>query len=387
MLALMLVSVGAVACAFGISIYYAEVSSRSRGSLIVVAAYVIVCIALYRGYRQDVRLQLSDAGPAETEIDAHLKILDQAKEFFAGSLKTPDTFRLLVSRIDELITPDGVSLLLFDDTRSHLNVVQNDGVAYEKGSKIALDAGAVGRCLEERDVVIDEISRTAAIPLKRDAEIFSILVLHLAETAGSVHVDASLLDAIGERSAPLILASIACERSQENALTDATTDLPNERAFHLVLENQVAEAIRKGSSRPLTILCLDLENFDLINSRFGHAAGDRVLNFVAQRVKDSLRQMDFLASGMADEFLAIMPTASKEISHEVVARIQTSLLGTKIKVSDVDAVELELNFGWASFGVDGETPSSLIAVARERKEQTRSSAQGSVLWFPHESAH
>jgi hypothetical protein len=97
--------------------------------------------------------------------------------------------------------------------------------------------------------------------------------------------------------------------------------------------------------------------------------------------------MDFLASGMADEFLAIMPTASKEISHEVVARIQTSILGTKIKVSDVDAVELELNFGWASFGVEGETPSSLIAVARERKEQTRSSAQGSVLWFPHESAH
>ena len=59
-------------------------------------------------------------------------------------------------------------------------------------------------------------------------------------------IDASILDAIGERAAPLVLASIARERSQENALTDVTTDLPNERAFHLVLENQVAEAVRKA---------------------------------------------------------------------------------------------------------------------------------------------
>ncbi len=52
-----------------------------------------------------------------------------------------------------------------------------------------------------------------------------------------------------------MLGSIAYERTQANALTDATTDLPNERAFYLVLENQVAEAQRNRGERPLTDPC------------------------------------------------------------------------------------------------------------------------------------
>src|SRR5207253_4107332 len=111
--------------------------------------------------------------------------------------------------------------------------------------------------------------------------------------------------------APLVLSSMALERSRANALTDPTTDLPNERAFYLVLENQIAEAQRKQGDRPLTILAIDIKNFEDINRRFGHAAGDRALNFAAQLVKDNLRQMDFLARSTGDEFLVILPTASR----------------------------------------------------------------------------
>lgn len=135
------------------------------------------------------------------------------------------------------------------------------------------------------------------------------------------------------------------------------------------------------------VLSFDIKNFDEISSRFGHAAGDRVLNFVAQAVKDSLRQMDFFARGAPDEFLAIMPTASKEISQEIIARIQVSIFGRKVTVAEVDTVEVELDFGWASFGADGDTPQRLLAAARERKEQSKSSVPGSVLWFPQELSH
>lgn len=110
-------------------------------------------------------------------------------------------------------------------------------------------------------------------------------------------------------------------------MTDVTTDLPNERAFYLILENQIAEAQRKREDRPLTILAIDIKNFDEVNQKFGHAAGDRILNFVAHGIKDNLRQMDFLARSIGDEFLAILPTATKEVSHEVIARIQTGFFG------------------------------------------------------------
>ena len=48
-----------------------------------------------------------------------------------------------------------------------------------------------------------------------------------------------------------------------------------------------------------------------------------ILTFVAHTMRDNLRQMDFLARAAGDEFLAILPTASKEISHETAPRISS----------------------------------------------------------------
>ena len=70
-----------------------------------------------------------------------------------------------------------------------------------------------------------------------------------------------MLEAIGERVAPLFLSSISVERSISNALTDALTNLPNERAFFMVLENQLAESQRFRSERPLTVMTVDIKNF------------------------------------------------------------------------------------------------------------------------------
>jgi diguanylate cyclase (GGDEF)-like protein len=381
---MVVLSIGVIVSTFAISVYVRDVGARSQAFVAVLAAYLIVCLVLYRvqARREPPVTQRDDS-----DIDTHLKILDEAKTFFAGSLKTSDTFRLVISRINGFVPFDRASLLLCDEGRENFVVAEVDRDADEKGRKFPLDSGVAGKSYVERDVVIDAATLSAAVPLKRNAEVFGVLVLGFAGQEELETVDTPILDAIGERLAPLVLASIAYERSAANALTDVTTELPNERAFHLVLENQVAESIRRGNSRPLTILSFDIKGLSEINSRHGHAAGDRVLNFVAQAAKDDLRQMDFFARGEADEFLTIMPTASKEISHEIIARIQTSLFGRKIAVSDVDAVEIELNFGWACFGADGETPAALIAVARERKEQSKSPIPGSVLWFPQEVAH
>ena len=108
------------------------------------------------------------------------------------------------------------------------------------------------------------------------------------------------------------------------------------------------------------------------------------VSVVAQVVKDNLRQMDFLARSLGDEFLAILPTASKEISQEIVARVHTGFLGRKLNIIDQEWVGIELNVGWAVFGSDGETPGQLLSLAQLRKEQAKSIEPQNVLWFPQE---
>ncbi|MCV5943055.1 GGDEF domain-containing protein, partial [Escherichia coli] len=79
----------------------------------------------------------------------------------------------------------------------------------------------------------------------------------------------------------LFLGSLAYEKSLSSALTDPLTKLPNERAFFLVLENQLAESQRFRDERPLTVLAVDIRDFEEINRDYGHSTGDRVLSFAA----------------------------------------------------------------------------------------------------------
>src|SRR4051794_13652188 len=85
---------------------------------------------------------------------------------------------------------------------------------------------------------------------------------------------------------------------------DALTSLPNRSHFHERMEQEIA-ALRKGER--LAVLCLDLDRFKEVNDLFGHAAGDTVLQTVAARVNDILRERELMARLGGDEFAILMP--------------------------------------------------------------------------------
>lgn len=373
-----------------------EVGVKTRGFSAIIASFLAVCVMFYfwQGRKRSDDLIAPLAETANEDMDRHLVALDEANEFFAGALRAADTFRLIASRIKRLVPFQAIEMVLLDQTRTQLVISEVDGPGMEcrKGSVTGFDAGIAGRSFLSGSVETGyepfssgETARpSVAIPLMHGIEVFGIFQLYFEHGYELPNEEASTFEAIGTRVAPLMLSSIALERSQINALTDVTTDLPNERAFYVVLENQIAESLRKRDERPLTVLTIDVKEFDNINRRFGHAVGDRVLNFVAQAVKDNLRQMDFFARSMGDEFLVVLPTASKEVSHEVMARIHTGFFGRKLKLTETETVEIDINFGWAAFGTDGETADQLLGVARLRKEQSKSAAPSKVLWFSKE---
>ncbi|MDQ6787708.1 MAG: GGDEF domain-containing protein, partial [Acidobacteriota bacterium] len=192
------------------------------------------------------------------------------------------------------------------------------------------------------------------------------------------------LESIAERVTLLFLSSLAFERNVANALTDTLTDLPNERAFYLVLENQIAESQRLREERPLTVLTLDIKNFADLNEKLGHSVGDRILTFVADTIKEQLRQMDFLARATGDEFLVVLPTASNETAAEIVGRIEKAFALKAFEISRQEKKYLQLNFGIATFLRDGETAGQLLQAAHLRKQQTKAPGKSSVLLFPRE---
>lgn len=337
------------------------------------------------------------------EVENRLKALEEANDLFGASIKPGDMFRLVASRVNELIPNLSCVLFLAVDGAERLKIEFADGKNAQLFRHLEINtlkgnAGKAfltrkpqidGNLLLEKNVfpeaVLQELSCAVAVPLISDGKVFGVLQLYGDAIKRFNDDSVALLEAIGERVTPLFKNSLAHERTLSNALTDALTHLPNERAFYLVLENQLAESQRYRQERALTILTIDISNFAEINQKYGHATGDRILTFAGQIIKAQLRDMDFLARSVGDEFWGVLPTASEKISDEVSERVEKSFITKPFMISNTEKIFLKLNFGSATFGQDGETASELLQAAIIRKQQGKHNVEAAkVIFFPRD---
>jgi diguanylate cyclase (GGDEF)-like protein len=334
------------------------------------------------------------------DIDNKLLALEEVSQFFGASLKPNDMFRLITSRINEMIPFASCALFLADENQTNLKIVFSGGENSEiltnsefpSSKGLAGKAFISGRCqidkqnLSNKEVfspdALSGLKSAIAAPLYRGSDVFGVLELFGNEEKTFGESSLKLLEAIGERFAPLVSSSLAFEKNLSNALTDSLTNLPNERAFYLVLENQIAESQRYRDERPLTVLTIDIKNFTEINQKFGHSTGDNILFFASEIIKNQLRKMDFLARSMSDEFLTVLPTATEEKAQEIMERLNKILETSPYNVSPENKIIVQLNYGSATFWKDGETPNELLKVAHLRKQQNKSSDNPNLLRFP-----
>src|SRR5690606_36177030 len=73
------------------------------------------------------------------------------------------------------------------------------------------------------------------------------------------------------------------------ALHDSLTGLPNRVQFRQHLDRAVARAKRHGNI--VAVFCLDLDRFKQVNDTLGHATGDALLEEVAARLKENIREV------------------------------------------------------------------------------------------------
>lgn len=371
----------------------------------IVALYLILTLAFYFRQRQKAAGVLSNAGQTVFSeiVEEKLSILEEASEFFSGSLKSADMFRLISSRVNELIPFATCALVLAVEKKANLKIayVTGENSTQLKNLMVPPAEGLAGKVFAKRKAMFErklEADRKAipsaalrglkssiAVPLRRGTEVFGVLQFYGATENCFDENSLLLIEAVGERIAPLLLSSMAFESSLLGAMTDTLTELPNERAFYMVLENQIAEAQRLTEKRQLTVLVIDIADFTQMNQKYGHSTGDKIIAFAAKAIKNQLRKMDFLARSANDEFFTVLPTATGEITEDIIKRIERAFVLDAFEISSQEKLHLRLNFGTATFIKDGELADQLLRTALLRKQQGKfKQANNKILWFPKE---
>jgi len=136
------------------------------------------------------------------------------------------------------------------------------------------------------------------------------------------------------------------EMAEAQAVLDPLTDSFNRRYMETVIAKEVSRADRLGTN--LVFLMIDVDDFKTVNTRFGHAIGDRVLRDVAELLKQSCRLSDTIVRYGGDEFLVLLGGSTEQEAQVVLRRIQERVVlwNTNAPIADYT---LGLSCGLSSY--------------------------------------
>jgi len=120
------------------------------------------------------------------------------------------------------------------------------------------------------------------------------------------------------------------------------------------------------SRRPLSLLMLDLDDFKLVNDTFGHLFGDRVLAWVAEQIRSTLRLSDVPARYGGDEFAIILPETDAESAARAADRILETFRDEPFAAPGRGPLPIGVSLGVATHPADARTATQLIAAADAR---------------------
>jgi two-component system, sensor histidine kinase LadS len=147
---------------------------------------------------------------------------------------------------------------------------------------------------------------------------------------------------------------------EEMAYSDALTGLPNRRMFQDRLSQAFTRAQRHGGEFALALI--DLDHFKRINDSMGHAAGDQLLQVVAQHLNDTLRHCDTVARLGGDEFAMILTAPISKKDAVMICQRLLSNFDLPVLI-DNKQVKTGMSIGLAWFPVDGQDIDELIGAA------------------------
>jgi diguanylate cyclase (GGDEF)-like protein/PAS domain S-box-containing protein len=156
------------------------------------------------------------------------------------------------------------------------------------------------------------------------------------------------------------------------AVTDELTGLRNRRAFEERLVMEFSMARRR--KRELSVLLIDVDDFKMINDRWGHAAGDDVLRRLGLILRTTVRLPDLPARYGGEEFVVLLPESGEESAMGLARRVMQ-----RVATEDWQNEPVTISMGMAAMNESLENGFQLVELADDALYAAKRAGKNRVM--------
>jgi diguanylate cyclase (GGDEF)-like protein/PAS domain S-box-containing protein len=221
------------------------------------------------------------------------------------------------------------------------------------------------------------------LPMVAHGDIMGLLHLRYTdENESGRAIIANSAKAITEQLS-LILANLRLRETLKNqSIRDPQTGLFNRRYMENSLDRELNRAERSG--KPLVVAMLDLDHFKVLNDRFGHAAGDAVLQEWSNILKSRFRGSDIVCRYGGEEFVTILPEIAPDAARQRLDQLREDLQRTIVRQDGQSIESVTVSIGIAYYPVHGRTMLDLLHAADQALYRAKEMGRNCVVMASEE---
>jgi diguanylate cyclase (GGDEF)-like protein/putative nucleotidyltransferase with HDIG domain len=308
-----------------------------------------------------------------------VQTLYELTQDLGNSLSLSETLSVVGVRLRRLIPYDAVAVYVRRDNCLVPEYVNGENFKLFSSLRIPVGEGLSGWVAENGKPMLNgnpsvesgylndpskfsTLRSALAVPLAGVNGTIGVITLYRQERDAFSTDNLRILLAISFKISMAIDNALMYSQVQTSATVDYLTNLPNARSLFLSLNNEITRCSELNLN--LAIVVCDLDGFKQVNDRFGHPQGDRILRYVASGLAGICRPYEMGARMGGDEFVLLIPDASKEVLEERVREIRR----VAVDASDLTPEPSDLSFsvGVAVFPIDGQDADALLSQADQR---------------------
>lgn len=158
---------------------------------------------------------------------------------------------------------------------------------------------------------------------------------------------------------------------------DPLTGLYNRLYLEETLEREISRCERKSSTLAMTIL--DIDHFKQFNDKFGHTAGDIILQTLAHALRDFARKEDIACRYSGEKFILIMPDIDMGTALERTEALHEKVSYIHLKEGGNPLTQITVSIGLALYPLHGENMQDLIASSDKALREAKQSGRNKTV--------